>query len=83
MVGGLTAIEQRTHFSFWCMLASPLILGNDPRRMSASTLRILTAPELLAVSQDPGARQARRGRGDRVGNSSFTQTPGGGMKAPP
>ena len=62
MVGGLTAVEQRTHFSFWCMLASPLILGNDPRRMSASTLRILTAPELLAVSQDPGARQARRVR---------------------
>ena len=62
MVGGLTAVEQRTQFSFWCMLASPLILGNDPRRMSASTLRILTAPELLAVSQDPGARQARRVR---------------------
>ena len=59
-VGGLTATEQRAQFGFWCMLAAPLMLGNDPRFMSEQTRRILTAPELLAISQDPLARQAER-----------------------
>ena len=59
-VGGLTHTEQRTHFAFWCMLAAPLMLGNDPRHMSAATKRLLTAPELLAINQDPLAKQARR-----------------------
>ena len=52
-VGGLSTTEQRTVFSFWCMLAAPLILGNDPRRMKRPTIDILTAPELIAISQDP------------------------------
>ena len=58
-VGGLTHTEQRTIFSFWCMLSAPLILGNDPRRMRRSTLRILTARELIAINQDPLGQQAR------------------------
>lgn len=60
MVGGLTHTEQRTQFAFWCMLSAPLILSADPRHLSAATMRILTAPELLAINQDPLARQARR-----------------------
>lgn len=59
-VGGLTYTEQRTHFAFWCMLASPLMLGNDPRHMSAATKRILTAPGMLDINQDPLGKQARR-----------------------
>ena len=38
-VGGLTAAEQRTHFALWCMMASPLLLGNDPRTMTRCHLR--------------------------------------------
>ena len=59
-VGGLTQTEQRTHFAFWCALAAPLMLGNDPRKMSAATRRILMAPELLAINHDPLGQQARR-----------------------
>ena len=59
-VGGLSTTEQRTVFSFWCMLAAPLILGNDPRRMKHLTIDILTAPELIAISQDPRGYQAVR-----------------------
>ena len=59
-VGGLSTTEQRTVFSFWCMLAAPLILGNDPRRMKRPTIDILTAPELIAISQDPRGYQAVR-----------------------
>jgi len=60
MVGGLTRTEQRTHFALWCMLSSPLMLGNDPRRMSAATRRILTSKGMLAISQDPLGVAARR-----------------------
>ena len=42
------------------MLSAPLMLGADPRQLSTAALRILTAPELLAINQDPLARQARR-----------------------
>ena len=31
---GMSAAEDRTHFVMWSMLASPLILGNDIRKMS-------------------------------------------------
>lgn len=43
-----------------CMLSAPLILGNDPRHMTSATLDILLAPEVLAVSQDALAMQARK-----------------------
>jgi len=60
VVGGLTHTEQKAVFSFWCMLAAPLMLGNDPRTMSAATKRILTAPQLLRISQDKLGKQASR-----------------------
>jgi len=65
--GGMTDTEYRAHFSMWCIMAAPLIAGNDLRNMSASTLEILTAPEVIAVDQDPLGKQGRRVRdhGDR------------------
>lgn len=49
---GMTAAEDRAHFSMWCMLAAPLIAGNDLRNMSAETVEILTNKEVIAVDQD-------------------------------
>jgi alpha-galactosidase len=49
---GLTADEDRSHFSMWAMLAAPLIAGNDIRSMSAATQAILTNAEVIAVDQD-------------------------------
>lgn len=49
---GMTAAEDRTHFSMWCMLASPLILGNDISKMNKETLELVTNKELIAVNQD-------------------------------
>jgi alpha-galactosidase len=49
---GMTANEDRAHFSMWCMLAAPLIAGNDLRNVSEETLRILTNTEAIAVDQD-------------------------------
>ena len=51
--GGMTEIEYRTHFTLWAMMAAPLIAGNDLRNMDQVTINILTAPEVIAVDQDP------------------------------
>jgi alpha-galactosidase len=56
---GLTADEDRTHFSMWAMLAAPLIAGNDIRSMSATTNTILTNTEVIAVDQDPLGKQGQ------------------------
>ena len=49
---GMTINEDRAHFTMWCMMASPLILGNDIRNMSAEVRDILTNREMIAVDQD-------------------------------
>jgi alpha-galactosidase len=50
--GGLTLNESRAHFSMWCMLAAPLISGNDLTNMSKETLGILTNEDAIAINQD-------------------------------
>ena len=49
---GMSTNEDRSHFSMWCMLAAPLIAGNDVRKMSKVTKGILTNKEVIAVDQD-------------------------------
>jgi alpha-galactosidase len=58
--GGLNFAESRAHFSFWCLLAAPLIAGNDLRSMSAETRSILTNREVIAIDQDPLGIQGQR-----------------------
>jgi len=58
--GGMTVEECRTHFSLWCLLAAPLMAGNDLSAMSAETREILTNREVIAVDQDALGREATR-----------------------
>jgi alpha-galactosidase len=39
--------------TLWCILAAPLLAGNDLTKMTRETLEILTNPEVIAVDQDP------------------------------
>jgi len=54
---GLSESQNRSFFSLWCMMAAPLIAGNDLRKMTASTMEILTNREAIAIDQDPLAIQ--------------------------
>ena len=45
--GGMTTNEYRSHFSFWCLLAAPLIAGNDIRNMTPEIQEILTNKDCL------------------------------------
>jgi alpha-galactosidase len=62
--GGMTTAEYRAHFSFWCLLAAPLMAGNDLRQMAPETREILANTEVIAVDQDPLGVQGRRIRKD-------------------
>ncbi|MDD4968531.1 MAG: alpha-galactosidase [Paludibacter sp.] len=54
---GLTAEEDKSHLSMWCILSSPLVLGNDLTNMSAETKEIITNAEVIAVNQDTTSLQ--------------------------
>ncbi len=49
---GMPLNEDRAHFSLWCMLAAPLIAGNDIRTMTRETAGILTNRDVIAIDQD-------------------------------
>jgi alpha-galactosidase len=57
--GGMKENEYRMHMSLWCLLAAPLLAGNDLRKMTPETLAIVTNPEVIAVDQDPAGKQGR------------------------
>jgi len=49
---GMPENEDRAHFTMWCMLAAPLIAGNDLAAMSPATTAILTNADVIAIDQD-------------------------------
>ena len=57
---GMSVSEDRAHFTLWCMMAAPLILGNDITDMTPETLAIITNREMIAVDQDPLGIQGLR-----------------------
>ena len=57
---GMSHEEDKTHFTMWSMMNSPLLAGNDLRSMSEQTISILTSKEIIALNQDPLVYQARR-----------------------
>lgn len=57
---GMSEGENRAHFSMWCILAAPLMAGNDVRKMTENTIEILTNQEVIAVDQDPFGIQGFR-----------------------
>ncbi len=50
---GLTVDEQKIHFALWCIMSSPLMLGNDPRNMSPEEKDMITNRLAISINQDP------------------------------
>lgn len=57
---GCTDTEYRAHFGLWCLMAAPLLLGNDVRAMDDVTKDILLNREAIAINQDPLGKSATR-----------------------
>ena len=64
MIGmdGLSIVQNKTHFTMWCMMNSPLMLGLDLRRVTAGDelYKIIANRELIALNQDSLGIQAKR-----------------------
>jgi alpha-galactosidase len=58
--GGMTDVEYRSHFSLWAIMASPLLIGTDIRKIKPDALKILLNKEVIAVDQDPLGVQGKR-----------------------
>ena len=67
--GKLTYEENKSHFSLWCMMCAPLILGNDIRKFIKEdgtadkenrVYQILTNKAMISVNQDKLGVQCRR-----------------------
>lgn len=57
--GKLTFDENQALFAIWCMMASPLILGNDLRKMNDQVLGIVSNKDLIAIDQDELFKQGK------------------------
>jgi alpha-galactosidase len=55
--GHMSHDEYITHMSLWCVLAAPLLAGNDLSKMTPDTEAILTNPEVIAVDSRDGPYQ--------------------------
>lgn len=49
---GMTNSEDRSHFALWCMMAAPLITGNDLRKMNDNTKMVILNKEAISIDQD-------------------------------
>jgi alpha-galactosidase len=66
---GMADEEFRTQLTLWSVAAAPLVIGSDVRKLSATTIGMLTDPDVLAINQDSAAVQAVR-----VGAAGTTET---------
>ena len=57
--GGMTTTEDQAHFTLWCIMAAPLLAGNDLTSASAQT---------LCHSDQPGGHCGGPGPGGRTGH---------------
>jgi len=50
--GAMSVTEWQSHFNLWCIMASPLLCGNDMTKLNDAIKNILLNPETIAINQD-------------------------------
>lgn len=77
----LTQEESTSQFVMWAEMASPLIIGSDPRTLPQSMIDTLRNPEIIAVDQDPLDVQGVRVAGNSTGDVYSKVLQGSGQRA--
>jgi alpha-galactosidase len=77
--GKLSLAENRTHFSWWAMLAAPLLAGNDLPNMKPAVKAILTNKDVIAIDQDPLGKQGKHAYSDGEVEVWTRELQGGGL----
>ncbi len=62
--GKLSLAENRSHFTWWSVLASPLLAGNDLPNMKPEIKAILTNKDAIAINQDALGKQGKKAYSD-------------------
>ncbi|WP_377273491.1 glycoside hydrolase family 27 protein [Peterkaempfera sp. SMS 1(5)a] len=73
--------ESTTQLVMWAEMASPLMLGSDPRTLPQSMIDTLRNPEIVGVDQDPLGIQGVRVATDSVGDVYSKVLQGAGRRA--
>ncbi|WP_235921416.1 NPCBM/NEW2 domain-containing protein [Lentzea tibetensis] len=50
--GGMTDVEYKSHFGLWAIMAAPLLIGADLRKVKPEMFEILGNKDVIAVDQD-------------------------------
>ena len=53
---GLTFEQQKSHFALYCIMSSPLMLGNNPLDMAKEEKQIIFNKTAIMVDQDPSGQ---------------------------
>ena len=77
----LSQEESTTQLVMWAEMASPLVIGSDPRTLPQAMLDALRDPEILAVDQDPLGIQGVRIATDATGDTYSKVLQGSGRRA--
>ena len=77
--GKLSLAENRSHFSWWALLAAPLLAGNDLPHMKPEINAILTNRDVIAIDQDGLGKQGRHAYSDGEVEVWVRNLKGGGL----
>lgn len=50
---GMSKEEDESHFIMWCMMSTPLTLGNNLENISDESLKLIKNTDLISLNQDP------------------------------
>ncbi|MGO1056822.1 NPCBM/NEW2 domain-containing protein [Crossiella sp. CA198] len=66
--GKQSSTEYRSQFALWSIMAAPLLIGADLRKVSAEHFEILTNKEIIAIDQD---KLGKQGKPIRIQNGQY------------
>jgi alpha-galactosidase len=78
---GMTSTQAQSQFSMWAMVAAPLILGSDPRTLSATSINMLENPNVIAIDQDSLGAQGWLASQTSTGQQVWVKPLAGGARA--
>jgi alpha-galactosidase len=70
----LTPTQSRTMFSLWSVMAAPLLIGSNIRKLNTWDLQTYSNEEVIAVDQDHAGRQGQRLAGGNLYQGSNKST---------
>jgi alpha-galactosidase len=74
---GMTRAEAQAQLSMWAVVAAPLIIGSDPRKLSHATVAMLENRRVIAIDQDRLGIQGVRIREEGAGQVWVKRLSGG------